>query len=73
MHMCLDKQKWSPRLLHNKLQPFLDFWLVPEGPLVPGLYMDLEWIEFEIGMLLGADPTEILTPGVSQGTKNYWL
>ena len=59
---------------HTKLQPFLDFWLVPEGPLVPGLYMDPKWTEFTIGMLFGADPPEILalvSPGVSQGTKIF--
>ena len=34
--------------------------------------MDPKWTEFAIGMLIGADPPEILapvTPGVSQGTK----
>ena len=60
--------------IHTKLQPFLDFRLVPEAPLVPGLYMDPKWTEFAIGMLFGADPPEILapvTPGVSQGTKIF--
>ena len=59
---------------HTKLQPFLDFRLVPEAPLVPGLYMDPKWTEFAIGMLIGADPPEIVapvTPGVSQGTKIF--
>ena len=60
--------------VHTKLQPFLDFRLVPEVPLIPGLYMDPKWAEFSIGMLVGADPPEIVapvTPGVSQGTKIF--
>ena len=66
-------------IYHTKLQPFSEFWLVPEVPLVPRLYMDPRWIEFEVGMLFGPDPPEILapvTPGVSQGTKilqELWL
>ena len=60
--------------IHTKLEPFLDFRLVHEGPLVPGVYVDPIRLEFEIGMLLDPDPSEILapgTPGMSLGTKIF--
>ena len=37
---CLDFNPINEFMTHTVTQPFSDFWLVPEVPLVQGVHMD---------------------------------
>ena len=61
---------------HTMTQMCSDFWHEFLTSIVQGAHMEPKWQEFEVGMVLDLEPSEIevpLTPGTSHGTKIFGL